>query len=355
MDYQVLESRLEILQCPACKIGTLKLNNNVKPSEALECFECNTLFPIKDNYVSLVPQDSTTKAKLQIKTFWNELCKEWYSKLDETLTSEILYDSLEELEKMFRVRKHLAVTEMDLSNLKGKNVLEIGSGGGGHSALFKRYGAHVTSLDISEERVTSTAKKLSLVKEGTGIAILADAENLPFANNSFDIVYSNGVLHHSENTDKCIDEVHRVLKPKDGKAIIMLYCRDSTNYYLHLIPKAIILGTIFRPEPERLGLITEGRPKAGARNPITRVYSRNQIFALFENFKVDSLRKNGFFFTDIMIPGIGQLRTLIMKITGQQPYRGGIIVYGAPFYAETRLELFLGHYVGYCWNIIASK
>jgi ubiquinone/menaquinone biosynthesis C-methylase UbiE len=293
------------------------------------------------------------RKKKDIQNFWGDTCQEWYSELDRNLNRELLYENLTELERMFKYRKHLSVVEMNLADLKNKHILEIGCGGGGHSALFQRYGAHVTAIDITEERVASTALKLNLIKEGSGLALRADAENLPFLDNSFEIIYSNGVLHHTENTEKCVQEVSRVLQPQ-GKAIIMLYSRVSAYYLFNLLPRTIVTGMIFRyPEAERLGIMTEGKPKSGAKNPFTRVFSRKEIISLFKSFQMESLRKNGFFYSQL--PLIGKLRIPLLKALGKEPFPGGNIVYGAPFYAETGLELFLSPYLGFAWNIIVKK
>jgi ubiquinone/menaquinone biosynthesis C-methylase UbiE len=242
---------------------------------------------------------------------------------------------------------------MDLTNIENKHILEIGCGSGGHSALFQQHGAHVTSIDITEERVASTTRKQSLIKEGSGFAIWADGENLPFVDNSFEIVYSNGVLHHAENTGKCLEEVYRLLKPK-GKAIIMLYSRISAYYLFNLLPKAILTGMVFKySEPEYLGRLTEGKPKTGSKNPFTRVYSKKEILSLFNKFQVESLRKNSFQYSQM--PLIGRFRDWLLKTLGEKPFMGGIIVYGAPFYGETGLEQFLGPHLGFGWNIVATK
>jgi ubiquinone/menaquinone biosynthesis C-methylase UbiE len=208
------------------------------------------------------------------------------------------------MEEMLSYRKHLAITEMELEILQGFDVLEIGSGGGAHSALFQKYGANVISIDITPERVLSTSKKLSLLNGSKGVAFLSDAENLPFRNESFDIVYSNGVLHHSENTEKCVEEVYRVLKP-NAKAILMLYSRYSAHYWLNLFVKGVLTRAIFQyPEYEWLGRITEGKPVHGVtKNPVTRVYSRRQLVNLFKKYKIISLRKYDFDFGQLPITG----------------------------------------------------
>lgn len=350
---QFLKSKLDILRCPKCKIGNLVFEDS-QEDQGVSCQNCSQYFPFgQEGYLPLIDSLEVNGLKNKMQEFWGDTCIEWYSEFDKNLTAETLYENLDELEKMFRHRKHLAVTEMQLEEIKGKEILEIGSGGGGHSALFKKYGANITSMDITRERVISTARKLSFLREGGSLCVWGDGENLPFIDNSFDIVYSNGVLHHSEDTDKCIEEVYRVLKP-NGKAIIMLYCRTSAIYYFNLLPKTLINGFIFKyPEDVRLGLITEGKPKTHSKNPITRVYSKKEILSLFNKFRVESLRKNSFSLSSL--PIIGRLRDILMKKLGPKPFKGGIIVYGFPYYGETKSELRLGRYIGFDWNIVARK
>jgi len=305
------------------------------------------------NYLKLLSKDYMTGKKRDIQDFWGQTSLEWYNRYDHELDQYKLDEYLRDLTGMFKYRKHLAVTEMDLTKIKGKKVLEVGSGGGAHSALFKKHGASVTSIDITEERVMSTAHKLSMVPEGNGMAIQADAENIPFKDGSFDIVYSNGVLHHSENTDACINEVYRVLKA-GGQAVIMLYCKDSFQYWLNLMPRAIMSGLLFKyPAHECFGLITEGRPRSGKRNPVTRIYSKREIIKAFGRFSSISLRKSSFFLTDFLCGD--RLRSYMIKLIRQRPYKSGILVYGEPFYAQSRLEVKLGPVFGFAWNITVTK
>ena len=134
-------------------------------------------------------------AKENIQAFWGDLYKQLYAENDASLSPESLERQIDELEDLFKIREQSCVVEMPLEDLAGKTVLEIGSGAGGHSCIFKRHGADVTAIDITPERVISTAAKLDMLKGGSGRAMQADAENLPFDDDSFDIVYSNSVLH----------------------------------------------------------------------------------------------------------------------------------------------------------------
>lgn len=348
---KALERKIGILRCPLCKRNSIKIDS----LEYMKCEKCNENFRIiNNNAASFLPNEKLSDVKIDIQNFWGDIYNQWYSSLDNNLDHRTLMNHLNDLEDMFLKRRHLAVTEIDLHSIEGQEFLEIGSGGGAHSALFKKYGSDVVAIDITPERVNSTAKKLSLIDNESGVAFAADAENLPFCNDCFDVVYSNGVLHHSENTEICIEEVLRVLKP-GGKAIIMLYSKDSVLYWMNLFVKGLISGEMFRfDEAEWQGRITEGKPRFGeTKNPITRFYSKREILRLFGRFDMCSLRKGGFVFSNL--PKASRLRQLIMRKFGYKPHPGGVIVYGSPFLTESKLEANLGRYVGFCWNIVATK
>jgi ubiquinone/menaquinone biosynthesis C-methylase UbiE len=150
-------------------------------------------------------------AKTDIQAFWKALYDSLYEDVDAGLTRDALLASLDDLEDMFRLRRHMAVVEMPLKDLAGKRVLEVGPGAGGHSALFARHGAIMTSLDITPARARATNAKFRLMvelAEGCN-AVNGDSEALPFADDTFDIVYSNGVLHHTLDTEKAIASVRQ--------------------------------------------------------------------------------------------------------------------------------------------------
>jgi ubiquinone/menaquinone biosynthesis C-methylase UbiE len=342
------------LRCPVCRQGTLAL-----AGDDLAC-GCGARFPVDAwrRIAALLPPESiASEAKSNIRAWWGDLYEQLYGPTDRGLTAERLEHLLDLTEDLFRRRGLLPVVEMPLAELAGRQVLEIGPGGGGHSCLFKRHGASVTAVDITPQRAISTALRLSLVKGGEGRAYQGDAENLPFRDSVFDIVYSNGVLHHSSDTDRALAEVHRVLKP-GGKAVLMLYARHSAVFWANIVPRGLFSGEMFRwPEAEWVGRVTEGKPKFGeTRNPFTRIYSESELRQTLRAFHVVSLRKNSFQFDNFAIPRLTQLRNAVLKMLGHKPHPGAELVYGgAEFVPETALELWLGRFMGFGWNIVVEK
>ena len=108
---------------------------------------------------------------------------------------------------------------------EGKKVLEIGVGLGADHQKYAEGGAHLTGVDLTKRAIEHTRQRFQSFGLISDLRV-ADAENLPFDDKTFDLVYSWGVLHHSPDTAKAIDEVFRVLRP-GGTAKIMLYHKYS--------------------------------------------------------------------------------------------------------------------------------
>lgn len=293
--------------------------------------------------------------KREAQRFWKAVYVAAHSDSDRRLTREALLAAIDDLEDMFRFRGHMAVVEMKLDALADKEVLEIGSGAGGHSALFAHYGARMTSIDLTPDRVRATRQKLDLMGNmAEGCTVLnANAEYLPFPDDRFDIVYSNGVLHHTPDTERAMAEAWRVLKP-GGRAVIMLYCKSSWAYWFNYwFCAGILLGWVFR-DRNWLGRVTEwsGHGKQTVVNPVTRCYTAAGIRRLFAAFEDLSMRKAEFYF--YLIPKLGRLyRRYQIARYGTHP--GGRLVYGAPWPIQSSLELRLGTSIGWSWFITARK
>ena len=108
----------------------------------------------------------------------------------------------------------------------GKHILDYCSGNGVMSVWVTKQGAaRSTGIDLSDVSVEN-ARKLS-VQEGVDDRcdfIVMDAEQMRFSDNSFDLVYERGVLHHL-NLEKAYSEIARVLKP-EGECI----CVESLRH-----------------------------------------------------------------------------------------------------------------------------
>lgn len=104
---------------------------------------------------------------------------------------------------------------------RDRDVLEIGVGAGTDFMQWVRSGARATGIDLTEAGIALARERLALEGRQATLTV-GDAEHLPFADASFDIVYSYGVLHHTPDTPRALREVYRVLRP-GGTALLMLY------------------------------------------------------------------------------------------------------------------------------------
>lgn len=111
--------------------------------------------------------------------------------------------------------------EIDLlEEVRGKTILDIGAGGGGKTTFYALNGAkRLTGID-TEEGFIDQAREFASSRNATNIDFLvADAEEMPFQDDSFDMCVMNDVFEHVSKPEAVLNEVHRVLKP-GGKVFI---------------------------------------------------------------------------------------------------------------------------------------
>lgn len=212
--------------------------------------------------------------KIQVKDFWNEsscgekLFLEGFSKEDYLKQSKVRYQLEPEI---------LDFGEFEFFN--GKKTLEIGVGLGSDHMLLAENGAILTGIDLTDRAIGHTKRRFELLDLASELKE-ADAEDLPFEDASFDMVYSWGVIHHSPNTPDVVDEIFRVLKP-GGKAKIMIYHKYSLigfmlwlRYGLFTFRPFIGLNRIYHDYLE---------------SPGTKAYSYKEAETLFSKFKINSI------------------------------------------------------------------
>ena len=272
--------------------------------------------------------DSNTDLKERVRAFWQaHPCGTKFS------DAEMGTPEFFELVEAHRYTKEWHIPEAaGFAETRGLRVLEIGCGLGTDGAQFAQAGAHYTGIDLTEAAIELARKRFEL-SGLIGEFRVADAENLDFADDSFDRVYSHGVLHHTPDTARAIAEIHRVLKP-GGSGMIMLYHRGSYNYRVgirvfrragaRLLKSESGIRVIHRltGEPveslrEHAGLLNGknnadvssaeflNRSTDGAGNPLARVYSRREARELFKDFREVELR--AYFLNKRFIPLIGNL------------------------------------------------
>ena len=168
----------------------------------------------------------------------------------------------------------------EFENSKDKKVLEIGVGLGADHQQFAQAGAFLTGVDLTQRAIDHTRRRFQVLSLHSDLKT-ADAENLPFADGAFDIVYSWGVLHHSPNTAKAIDEVFRVLKP-NGTAKIMVYYKYSFVGFMLWIRYALLK---LRPFTSLSSIYSRYLESPG-----TKAYSIPEAKDLFRKFKFTEMK-----------------------------------------------------------------
>jgi len=114
----------------------------------------------------------------------------------------------------------------------GRDVLEVGVGMGCDHLNWATVGPRrLVGVDLTERAIELTGKQLALSGASSELR-RADAENLPFHDAAFDIVYAWGVLHHSPDTPKAVAEVHRVLRAGGVAKVMIYHTRSITGYML---------------------------------------------------------------------------------------------------------------------------
>ena len=178
---------------------------------------------------------------------------------------------------------------MEFEKFRGARLLEVGCGMGSDLLQFARGGARCIGVDLTPRSVQITRHRFKLYG-ADGSFMISDGEHLPFQSESFDVVYSNGVLHHTPDTAGAIREVHRVLRP-GGVAKIMLYHRNSLNYWIEIVLRRGVLGLEFlrgRSAEQIMSRVIEFSEHDA--RPLVKVYSRRQtreLFGMFKDVRVD--------------------------------------------------------------------
>ena len=241
----------------------------------------------------------------EVRDFWNgQSCGEVYASGE---------SELERYENETRTRYELEPYIRDFArfeDFRDRDVLEIGVGmGSDHSSIARSGPRSLTGIDLTERAIEHTRKRFDLLGLKSNVFV-DNAENLSFADESFDAVYSWGVLHHSPDTKKCFDEVWRVLRP-GGEARIMIYYKYS--------PTALMLWARYGLLRMRPFLSLEDIHARYLESPGTKAYSVAEARKLTSRFSEPEF-KVMLSFGDVLQGAAGQRHKGLMLTTAKAVY-----------------------------------
>lgn len=235
LDRPLIRSELlEILACPACGAGGLRYT---PPGGALapelRCVACGKSYGFANGMPLLHRDDASWGPKQRESEGWVAMWKDLgihaqEHPVDLNLPFGAGAGPWQDVERMFRG----ALFQMDLRG--GEWVLDIGAGEGWASHHFARRGANAVAIDVVPDTQLGLGrawKRMAL--GGTSFDLLiGDNEGLPFAEGSFDFVFSSNTLHHHDHLDALFGSIYKVLKPGGrliaiGDPLIPLYWAES--------------------------------------------------------------------------------------------------------------------------------
>lgn len=182
----------------------------------------------------------------------------------------------------------------DFNKWKNKKVLEIGCGIGTDTMNFVRNGASVTAVEVSNESLKIAKQRAKTFGFQNRIKFyLANAEKLSkvVPVQPYDLIYSFGVIHHSPNPEKIINEIkkytdrHSIMK-------IMVYNRYSWKVFWILFKYA--KGKFWK-----LDKVVAENSEAATGSPVTYIYSKKQASNLLSGFKITKMSVDHIFPYDI--------------------------------------------------------
>lgn len=194
------ERILAILRCLDCRAGL------EQRADGLACVMCGKNYPTVNGVIRFVDQQH----------YAGSFGFQWQVHARTQLDTAESKRS----EKAFRER-----TGFRPEDLAGKLVLDVGCGMGRFADVASRWGAHVVGIDLSLAAEVA-AKNLA---EANASIFQADVFHLPFADQSFDFIYSIGVLHHTPDCERAFKALPALLKP-GGRIAIWLYSKYNAWY-----------------------------------------------------------------------------------------------------------------------------
>ena len=195
--------------------------------------------------------------------------------------------------RKYFVEPHI-LTFADFARWSGKRVLEIGCGIGTDTIRFARAGAHVTSVDLSPRSVEIARQRAEVYGVSDRVTIYnGNAEELPtfLPVETYDLVYSFGVIHHSPHPERIVAHLRRYMTPQ-SELRLMVYSRVSYKLFWIMREEGVWdLG--------RIDELIARNSEAQTGCPVTYTYTDRTVRELLAGFTVLDARKAHIFTWDV--------------------------------------------------------
>jgi ubiquinone/menaquinone biosynthesis C-methylase UbiE len=242
-----------------------------------------------------LPRDDAQRQQWQsANKIWWESTPMRYDWRDEIVAPPNSKDYFAEIDRRFlwSARKYmpwrdLAFEEViPFEQLRDKDVLEIGVGQGTHAQLLAPRCKSFTGIDLTSNAAEMTSRRFEVFNL-PGKILQMDAENMDFDDNSFDFIWSWGVIHHSADTRRVLQEMCRVLRP-GGKCAVMVYYKSWWHFYI-----CGALRGIFQRQFKKQGSLHRVT-QSGTDGAIARYYTKLEWQEMCNGlFRVESARIYG--------------------------------------------------------------
>ncbi len=231
-------------------------------------------------YASVNKKEQLNTVKVQeVKDYWEKnIPQHWYS--DKKAGTKEYYEQIQSV----RYKKIYTYFPFHNEYDKHRNhkVLEIGYGQGTDLLQYAKNGAICYGIDLTESARKKAKRMFNVYGYKCDLSV-GNAERMMFKDNTFDLVYSYGMLHHTPHPNLVLQEVKRILKD-DGKVIFNIYSKGFD--YLCKRIKYVLSG-----EKEGFQNYINKNTEFRGNSPLTRMYSKKEVREMFSMFDKVKIKK----------------------------------------------------------------
>jgi len=224
-----------------------------------------------------IPDDAKPALKDQVRDYWNQQA----CGTDAAASEKFTRAYFDEIESYRYEAEPYIYSFAQFTRYHGRKVLEVGMGAGTDFLQWVRAGAEAHGIDLTQESVDHVERRLAVYGLQAAQIQTGDAESIPYPDNTFDLVYSWGVIHHSPSTTRALEEIVRVTKP-GGEIKVMVYNRHSLHAFYRWGKFALLRG---KPWMSFGDVLFHHMESAG-----TKGYTLAEIHSMLESLPLDDLR-----------------------------------------------------------------